>query len=51
MTMLQTIIAGTIVAAAASWVVWRLFVPTAWKARLRGATAPTGGCGCARDSL
>jgi hypothetical protein len=54
--MTQTIAAYVIVAAAAAFVVWRLFVPVAWKARLRALVRhrpapPQDGCGCARDPL
>jgi hypothetical protein len=54
--MLQTLAAYLIVAVAAGFVAWRLFLPTGWKARLRALVRrtpapPQDGCGCARDPL
>ena len=54
--MAQTIAVYVIVAAATAFVAWRLFLPAAWKARLRALVRrapapPQDGCGCARDSL
>jgi len=54
--MTQTLTAYVIVAAATAFVAWRLFLPVAWKARLRALARrtpapPQDGCGCARDPL
>ena len=54
--MVQTIAVTVIVAAAASFVAWRLFLPAALKTRLRALARrtpppPQDGCGCARDPL
>ena len=52
--LLQTLVAYLIVAAATSFIAWRLFLPAGWKLRLRALVrrtpaAPQDGCGCARD--
>ena len=58
--MWQTVIAYLLVAGAAGWIAWSLFLPTAWRRRIRhpfraaaggGATPTADGCGCARDKV
>jgi hypothetical protein len=56
--MWQAVIAYLIVAAAAAWVAWTLFLPTPWRAALRGrvrqalgragSERATDGCACER---
>jgi hypothetical protein len=50
--MLQTLAVSAIVAAAASWLAWRLVIPAGWQARVRarwGGPGSQPGCGCGRD--
>jgi hypothetical protein len=51
--MWQTVVASLIVAAAAGWIAWTLFLPRSWRAavlsrRHRGASPPDA-CACERD--